>query len=1261
MSGRKSSKKFKKRRSTRFGAAAFAVGLYLAGPQVAVAVADGPDDTSSGPSGASEAGSVTPHTRGGVSPSAAADAPATGASRGGQEPGGAARPHRPAARIVRTPAPTVSDELDVPVVRPAAAVPGLGRAPRDAASAPLAARAVSPNAGAPAPAALAPAAPAAARSAPAGAAPATPVASAVSVPAAGALSGAGGGLLSWLGLGGDEGSAAGPLAWASLAVARRQDGAADSGVTAAAVGTGLPVVATGGWKLFGEGTAATPNVLLAGSGYTYSSYEGACTSGACTGGRGGLFFGDGGGGFAGGNGGAAGLFGAGGAGGGGVAGINGGMGGNGGRGGLLSGNGGAGGRGADGTNGQDGGAGGSGGSVGALSTRGDGGSGGDGGHGADGGGWGGTGGDGGSGSRLAGRGGDGGTGGRAGANGVRVGGAPGLGGTGGGGRTLGADGDLGADPGVGSQTYPLQPGEYWTETSIGGIFPYAWNAVAVGGPTGKPQTYLAVGVDEENRPGDNTYGWGMMSIGTPSTKAAGGVRWDKSTIAAAWGDEKLYKYIDAAKPVGWQNNIVPTAVTWSPINGGTWVQLGHTYVGNYEGDETAWGPFVVATTKSANGKVSAAPWNVQVRGTVDKLGANGTYTWNAITTGLDYSWVLSNPSQLVAVGGWTNNTTQASQGTVMTSEDGKTWKLQPVDELWKPGQQSQYLNSVAFAQAATKNQSVYAVVGNAGTVGYRQINSSSSPWTPATVTYNGGVLDPLSIKGMNWNSVTFGGPAGAGRFLAVGSNTGDRQQFVMTSTDGKTWALSEMMSSTGEFALPPGGFSSVTVRPTGRADGQMFVAVANGSASRDYTGPLVWTSADGLTWTPRDVTEGNWSSVTYSPTNNQFVAVADKSSEDLPQGMTSGFVAAADVPDDLLKAQQAMIGRKTFTCTLGCGVVATLPGSWNSVAGGASGAVDNYVAVGVRGLITSADGGNTWQRPQTREFDRATLQSVTAGSKNEFGAAEFAAVGSSPEGPVIAASSDGGKTWFSVFNKNEVVVGDSFNAVTADPFNAKRYVAVGTNGLIFERLPQRGYVLARIGTATWNSVTSGYLNPNPTDSKKNPILVAVGATGDAVYETTSGDWRKGGVTLPAELNGVRPDWKSVTFSPFYKNDDGTNGRFVAVSNNFATTGNKIYVMTSADGQRWAVSAVRTAGQDAQLPYGFTSVAARPMPDQGGSLFVATGAEPLVPAEPARQLVWVSQDGITWQPEGEVTKGGWASVTNNRIESVVVAKAPGVFA
>ena len=121
----------------------------------------------------------------------------------------------------------------------------------------------------------------------------------------------------------------------------------------------------------GNGTADNPNAgILMGNGYSYTSYGGACTSGACNGGNAGLV-GNGGDGFAGGNGGAAGWFGNGGAGG--AATTPGGNGGNGGAGGLLSGNGGTGGAGADAVTGT-GGNGGNGGDAGALSFFGVGGS-----------------------------------------------------------------------------------------------------------------------------------------------------------------------------------------------------------------------------------------------------------------------------------------------------------------------------------------------------------------------------------------------------------------------------------------------------------------------------------------------------------------------------------------------------------------------------------------------------------------------------------------------------------------------------------------------------------------------------------------------------------------------------------------------------------------------------------------------------------------------------------------------------------------------
>ena len=127
----------------------------------------------------------------------------------------------------------------------------------------------------------------------------------------------------------------------------------------------------------GSGTAENPNAgVLIGNGYSFTAYGGACTTGACSGGTGGLI-GNGGDGFAGGHGGAAGWFGSGGNGG--AATAVGGTGGRGGSGGLFAGDGGSGGSG-----GPGGGTGGDGGNAGALSFFGTGGIGGVGGVGVDG-------------------------------------------------------------------------------------------------------------------------------------------------------------------------------------------------------------------------------------------------------------------------------------------------------------------------------------------------------------------------------------------------------------------------------------------------------------------------------------------------------------------------------------------------------------------------------------------------------------------------------------------------------------------------------------------------------------------------------------------------------------------------------------------------------------------------------------------------------------------------------------------------------------
>ncbi|WP_328351189.1 hypothetical protein OG976_17370 [Mycobacterium sp. NBC_00419] len=186
------------------------------------------------------------------------------------------------------------------------------------------------------------------------AAPAAPVLTAAAP--RGSLSVTHQGPLDWLAGGNDPLSQlVAPFAWAAAAVSRRETTnstavapAAASVTTSQPVASGVAVDPVAAFiRIFiGDGTADHPDAgILYGNGYTYTSYEGACLSGACNGGKAG-FIGNGGDGFMGGNGGSAGYLGNGGKGAQGVVGINGGAGGNGGNGGLIAGNGGDGGNGA---------------------------------------------------------------------------------------------------------------------------------------------------------------------------------------------------------------------------------------------------------------------------------------------------------------------------------------------------------------------------------------------------------------------------------------------------------------------------------------------------------------------------------------------------------------------------------------------------------------------------------------------------------------------------------------------------------------------------------------------------------------------------------------------------------------------------------------------------------------------------------------------------------------------------------------------------
>jgi len=90
-------------------------------------------------------------------------------------------------------------------------------------------------------------------------------------------------LQSLLGGTGDPGiPAAAPLAWATLAVSRRDPASPTASQGADPISNFIRI-------FIGDGTADNPNGgILIGNGYIYTAYAGACTSGACNGGNSGI-------------------------------------------------------------------------------------------------------------------------------------------------------------------------------------------------------------------------------------------------------------------------------------------------------------------------------------------------------------------------------------------------------------------------------------------------------------------------------------------------------------------------------------------------------------------------------------------------------------------------------------------------------------------------------------------------------------------------------------------------------------------------------------------------------------------------------------------------------------------------------------------------------------------------------------------------------------------------------------------------------------
>ena len=236
----------------------------------------------------------------------------------------------------------------------------------------------------------------------------------------------------------------------------------------------------------------------------------------------------------------------------------------------------------------------------------------------------------------------------------------------------------------------------------------------------------------------------------------------------------------------------------------------------------------------------------------------------------------------------------------------------------------------------------------------------------------------------DWLGITWGGPAGQEKFVAVAVSGGGNR--VMTSPDGVNWTARISASNNNWLSVAWGG-------PAGQ---EKFVAVA-GDGGAAGSGNRVMTSPDGITWTLRSTPIDNaWWGVTWGGPAGQekFVAVSSTGSGN--RVMTS--------PDGLTWSLQTSASNS----------------EWRSVVWGGPAGQETFVAVATTGQVMTSPDGITWTS-RTPAAGNAWWEVTWGGPA---GQEKFVAVAGSGSGNRVMTSPDGitwtaqasasDKTWYSV-------------------------------------------------------------------------------------------------------------------------------------------------------------------------------------------------------------------------------------------------------
>jgi hypothetical protein len=430
-------------------------------------------------------------------------------------------------------------------------------------------------------------------------------------------------------------------------------------------------------------------------------------------------------------------------------------------------------------------------------------------------------------------------------------------------------------------------------------------------------------------------------------------------------------------------------------------------------------------------------------------------------------------------------------------------------------------------------------------------------------------MTQASAADSDWVAVTWGGPTGQQKFVAVADGgSGDR---VMTSPDGITWTARTATAANRWRSVAWGG-------PAGQ---ELFVVVAYSG-----TGNRVMTSPDGITWTARtSAADNDWRSVTWGGPAGQekFVAVANSGTGNRvmtsPDGITWTTQTSASDNNWRWVVWGGAAGQEKFVAVAESGtgnrVMTSLDGitwtsqasasdnNWRTVTWGGAIGQEKFVAVANSGsgnrVMTSPD-GITWAS-QASAADNDWSSVIWGGPS---GQQKFVAVGSSGSGNRVMISTDG-ITWASQASAAD----NSWRGVTwGGPAGQQKFVAVALTGTGNRVMTSMSASTPPDGRATLRTYVRGALD----DSAPLSVMgmagswadVAVNDADDTVYVASQDDTR-----IIAFRGNNLDDSRSITLPA------GTTPYALAVNQADDT----VYLLSYASGTTSYLTAMRGSNPD----------------------------------------------------------------------------------